>query len=157
MKKVNIINNLQLIHSYGIKTWVNFMLAAPESTLEDDLKSIDIAYRGKVDYTAYSTTTPVKGTMLYNYSLSKNLIDETYVGDMFDCYKKSPYNCFTKQDKNIRYNIYLLGAIAAKLPPSLRWLILLIIKKIKPNGLFEMIYATYIKYVRENIIYKLKN
>ena len=156
MKKINIVNNLRAIHSFGIKTWVNFMLAVPESTLKDDLESLNIARKGKATYTAYSTTTPVKGTMLYDYSLTHNLIDSSYLGDMTDCYKKSPYKCFTEKEKNIRYNIYLLGSITAKLPTPLRQLAILIIKNIKPNKLFEKLQLIYETYIRRNVIYKLK-
>jgi len=156
MKKINIVDNLLLIHSFGIKTWVNFMLAVPESTLEDDLESLNIARKGKATYAAFSTTAPVKGTVLYDYSLSNNLINNSYVADMADCYEKSPFKCFTEKERNIRYNIYLLGSITAKLPTPLRQLAILIIKNIKPNKLFEKLQLIYETYARRNLIYKLK-
>jgi radical SAM superfamily enzyme YgiQ (UPF0313 family) len=98
MKKVDIARQLRLIDSYGIHTWVNYMLAAPDSTLQDDLDSIALNRRSKVTYAAYSTTVPMKGTALYDYSVARGLIDpQTHVGDLSGCCGISTLACFTVQ------------------------------------------------------------
>jgi radical SAM superfamily enzyme YgiQ (UPF0313 family) len=157
MKKVDIAVQLKLINSFGINTWVNYMLASPGSTLEDDLASIALNKKSKVTYAAYSTTVPMKGTALYDYSVEKGLIDlENHLSDMSGCSEISTLKCFSMQDKKIRYNIFLLGAIIAKLPFPLDLLAIQMIKIIPPNRLFHKIRQMYYKYSIENTIFKLK-
>ncbi len=156
MKKVDIARQLRLIDSYGIHTWVNYMLAAPDSTLQDDLDSIALNRRSKVTYAAYSTTVPMKGTALYDYSVARGLIDpQTHVGDLSGCCGISTLACFTDREKRIRYNIFLLGAVAARLPFPLHWLVLQAIKYVPPNRLFTKIRRSYYRYAIENKIFNL--
>ena len=149
------IYKLRLINSYGIKTWVNYMLAVPMSSLKDDLSTIGLSKDGRVSYTHYSMTDPIKGTDLYDYCLEKNLIDKDYSGDMSNCSTRSILRCFDNKDKDIRYNIYLLGALGGKLPYCLINLFIWILKFFKPNKFFEWIYKKYYKYNIEKVIYKL--
>lgn len=157
MKKVDIATQLKLINSFGINTWVNYMLAAPDSTLEDDLASIALNKKSKVTYAAYSTTVPMKGTALYDYSVKKGLIDlETHSSNMNGCYELSTLKCFSMRDKKIRFNIFLLGAVIAKLPFPFDLLAIQMIKIIPPNRLFYKIRQMYYKHSIENNIFKLK-
>jgi hypothetical protein len=155
-REVNIEENLKLIHSFGIKTWVNFMLSAPKSTLEDDLETIDLSRRSGVTYPSYSTTIPIQNTQLFNYCVDNNCIDGNYNGEIGESNGKSPLICFSEKEKNIRYNIYLLGAIACKMPYPLYKCMLLIIKHVPPNRLFKKIHDRFLKYSIENKIFKLK-
>ena len=156
MKDINIVKTLQLIKNYDIHTWVNFMLAAPQSTIEDDLNVIELSHAGDVTYTACSTTVPMNGTRLYDYSLNNNLIDSSYIGDMCDCSKRSPYKHFNEKEKDIRYNVWLLGPIASKLCFPFRQIVTFMIKHIKPNKLFSLVRDKYYKYSIENTIFKVK-
>tara|TARA_Y100000310_G_scaffold345655_1_gene467790 strand:+ start:9697 stop:11115 length:1419 start_codon:yes stop_codon:yes gene_type:complete len=153
------IEKLRLIESYGIKTWVNYMLAAPESTYGDDLLSVYVSTLGKVSYTSYSMTDPIKGTDLYDYCVEKKYIDKSYEGDMSNCSSLSPLNCFTEKSKQRRYNLYLLGAVITRIHWSVYWflrpLILYLILYIKPNRLFKFIHRAYYKYNIEKVIFKL--
>jgi anaerobic magnesium-protoporphyrin IX monomethyl ester cyclase len=155
-REVDIEENLKLIHSYGIKTWVNFMLAAPGSTLEDDLESIELCRKAGVTYAAYSTTIPIQHTMLFDYCVEKGIIDSDYDGEVGDALQKSPLNSFSEREKTIRYNIFLLGPIASKLPYPLYKCILFIIKHAPSNRLFGKIHDRYLDYSRINKIFKLK-
>jgi len=156
MKKVDIIENLRLIKSYGINTWVNFMLAAPESTLEDDMRSIEMSKSGAVTYTAYSTTVPMAGTALYDYCCERDLIDfNQHKNDMTGCYSPSALKCFSTRERKIRFNIFLLGALIAKLPNPLDKLAVQLIKIIPPNPLFQKLRSIYYKYSIENTIFRL--
>lgn len=155
MRRVNIEDNLKLINSYGMNTWVNFMLAAPGSTLEDDLATIEMAYNSNVTYVAYSTTVPMKGTKLYDYTIEHGLISDQYIGDMSGCSLKSELNSFSEKEKNIRYNILLLGAIISKFPTYIRKILIFIIKHTKPNKFYKFLQKTYYKYNIENKIFKL--
>jgi len=156
LNTLEMIKKLKIIHSFGIKTWVNFMLAAPESSLQNDLDTIKVAKKSSITYTSYSMTDPIKGTDLYKYCLNNNYIDRNYKGDMSNCSNKSPLNCFSERDKDIRYNIYLLGAVIAKLPYILLSIAIYIIKNVKPNKFFEIIRQKFYKYNIEKIIFILK-
>ncbi len=138
MRKVNIVEKLRKIREYGINTWVNYMLAVPESSLQDDLDTIAVSKEAKVTYPSYTTTVPMKGTELYNYCVEQGFIDlSSYHGDMTGCSKKSTLLCFTEKEKNIRYNIYLLGALIAKLPYPFDKIAVWLIKVIPPNKIFK--------------------
>ena len=156
MLDTDIIKNLRKIRSYGINTWVNYMLAVPNSTLRDDLNTIKISRKARVTYPSYSTTVPMKGTKLYNYCAKRRIIDPvTHVGDMTGCSEKSTLSCFTEIEKNIRYNIYLLGAVIAKLPFPLHLIGLLMIRIIPPNSFFKKIRSIFYSYYIENKIFLL--
>ncbi|MDO9530352.1 MAG: radical SAM protein [Syntrophales bacterium] len=156
MKKVDIVRRIKTINDFGINTWVNYMLAAPESTLEDDLLSISINKKSKVTYASYSTTVPMKGTVLYDYCIQHNLIDaSTHKSDMEGCSQPTTLKCFSEKEKNVRYNIYLLGAIIAKLPFPLDKLAIWMIQIIPPNKLFVKLRQAFYQYSIENRIFKL--
>ena len=153
MRDVNIVNQLKLIHSFGINTWVNFMLAIPESTLQDDLDTIEICRKSGVTYPSYSTTVPVKGTELYDYCAEKKLIDvTTHKSDLTGCSQMSTLN-FPLKERQVRYNIYLLGALIAKLP--FYKLAIVAIRIIPPNKLFELIRKWIYEYNISKKIFKL--
>jgi len=156
MFKVDVIENLRKIKSYGINTWVNYMLAAPGSTLQDDLDTIEVSRKGAVTYPAYSTTVPMKGTELYKHCAQQGYIDPlTHVGDMTGCSKRSTLSCFTKKEKDIRYSIYLLGAAIAKFPRPLYKIALFLLKIIPPNRVFKKIRDAFYRYHIENKIFLL--
>ena len=156
MRSENIVESLTKIRDYGINTWVNYMLAAPESTLQDDLDTIEMSRKGGVTYPSYSTTVPMKGTDLYNYCVDQELIDpHTYVGDMSGCSERSSLPCFPDKEKDVRYNIYLLGAIIAKLPYPLYKVSLHLIKAVPPNRLFKIMRRVFYEYYIANKIFKL--
>jgi len=156
MRSENIMERLRKIREYGINTWVNYMLAVPESSLQDDLDTIELSKRGKVTYASYSTTVPMEKTELFNYCIERGIIDPSnYKGDMSGCAEKSALSCFTEKDKTIRYNIYLLGALIAKLPSPLAKIALTMIKIVPPNPFFKKINSYVYYYHIENKIFKL--
>jgi hypothetical protein len=115
-----------------------------------------MGHAGKATYIPYTTTVPMKGTRLHDYSISNGLIAPNYVGDLSDCSKRSPYTCFTEKDKDIRYNIFLVGTIISKFPWPLRQLATWGIQHVKPNRFFEWIKRTHYKYMIETKIFKLR-
>ena len=156
MRSENIVERLRKVREYGINTWVNYMLAVPESTLQDDLDAIELSRRGKVTYASFSTTVPMEKTELYDYCIEHDVIDfSNYKGDMSGCGEKSTLLCFTEKDKTVRYNIYLLGAIIARFPSLLGKVALAMIKIIPPNALFKRINTWFYYYNIENTIFKL--
>jgi len=155
MQSEDVVGKLRKIKEFGINTWVNYMLAVPESTLQDDLDTIKLSKEAKVTYPSYSTTVPMVKTDLYNYCVERGLINpSTYISDMSGVSERSVLP-FTEKEKNIRYNIYLLGAFIAKLPYPLDKVALSLIKVIPPHTLFKKINNWLYRYYIKNKIFKL--
>ena len=156
MRNVDVVENLKKVRRHGINTWVNYMLAAPESTMQDDLNTITVSRKGKVTYPHYTTAVPTKGTQLYDYCVERNLIDpSTYQGDMTGCSEKSALSCFDEHEKNVRHNIYSLGAVIAKLPFPLDKVAVWMIKVVPPNRFFTKIRSLVYSYYIRHKIFKL--
>lgn len=156
MRKVDLVKKLKMIKDHRINTWVNFMLAAPESSLQDDLDTIELCRKAKVTYPSYSITVPTKGTELYRYCVEKGLIDPSlHQGDMAGCSLRPTMSCFTEKEKDIRYNIYLVGALIAKLPFPLDKIAIWLIRVVPPNKLFMKIRSCLLNYYISNKIFKL--
>lgn len=154
MRDVDIEYELKRIKSYDINTFVNFMLAAPESTLEDDLNTIEVSKKANVTYVNYTTTEPMKGTKLYDYCVEREYIDpDTFVGDMTHMFEKSPLSCFSEKEKNIRFNIYALGCLTSKLNGIPYKVMMWVIKNIPANKLFAFIRKYVYRYHIENKIF----
>lgn len=155
-RDVNIYEKLKLVHSYGINTWVNFMLSAPESTVEDDLGSIKLARKAGISHLNYSTTIPIRNTKLFEYCVSNGFINSDYAGDIGEAWGKSPLSCFSKKEKNIRYNIFCLGPIATKLPWPFYFIAMQLIKRVPSNRIFRKIRDWYWNYSVHHYIFKLE-
>ena len=156
MRKVDIVEKLKMIKDHGINTWINFMLAAPKSSLQDDLDTIDLSQRAKATYLSYTITAPMKGTQLYQYCVENSLIDPfVYQGDMTGMWLRPTLPCFTEKEKDIRYNIYLVGALIAKLPFPFNKMAIGLIKIVPPNRFFKIIHNCLYKYYISNRIFKL--
>ncbi|MFH1309189.1 MAG: radical SAM protein [Candidatus Omnitrophota bacterium] len=157
MRKVNIAEKLKMITDYGINTWVNFMLAVPESSLQDDLDTIELCRKAKVTYPSYSVTVPMEGTGLYRYCMEKGLIaSSSYVGDMEGCSLRPTLPCFSEKEKDIRYNVYLVGALITKFPFPINKIAIWVIKVFPPNKLFKKIRSFLYEYYISNKIFKLR-
>ena len=154
---VDIEKKLKIIHSYGIKTWVNFMVAAPLSTISDDFAAIKLGRKAKISYISFTTTTPIPNTQLFDYCVDNNLIDKSFKGHTGLLRTKSSLNCFSEKDKSIRQNILCLGALAAKMPAPLYNIFVFLIKHVPANRLFDKIYSRYLNYIHKNVIFKLKH
>lgn len=140
MRSDILLEKLIKIREYGIHTWVNYMLAVPGSTLQDDLDTIAFSRKGCVTYPSYSTTIPMKGTELYDYCTERGFIHaDSHKSDMSGCTERTALSCFTEKEKDIRYNIYLLGALISKLPFPLYNVAIYLIKTIPPNKSFKMV------------------
>lgn len=156
MRSENMVERLRKIRQYGINTWVNYMLAVPGATLQDDLDTIKLSKEAKVTYPSYTTTVPMEKTELYSYCVRQGLIDpSTYIGDMNGCVEKSTLSCFTEKEKNVRYNIFLLGALITKFPYPLDKFALFLIKVIRPKTFFKKIHDYLLDYYLTNRIFKL--
>ena len=156
-KSVDIREQLKKIRSYGIGVWANFMSAVPESTIEDEFDTIRLSKDAGLLFPAYSTTVPMKGTELYDYSVSEKYIDPgNHNYDMSGCYERSTLLCFSEKEKDIRYNVFLLGGIISKLPSPFNDIAIQIIKVVPPNMLFKKIHYLFDYYYLTRQIFNFK-
>lgn len=156
MRSEDIAERLKLLRQYGINTVVNYMLAVPGSTLQDDLDTIKLSKEAKVTYPAYSITVPMKNTDLYYYTIEEHHIDPaTLKSNMSDIVERSTLSCFTEKEKDIRYNVLLLGALIVRLPFPLDKAATFLIKALPPNILFKKINKYIVDYYYKNKIFKL--
>lgn len=151
MKSNDVVERLRKVKEYGINTFVNYMLAAPESTLQDDLDTIRQGREGKVTWINYTTTVPMEKTDLYDYCLSKGVLPDGYIGDMSGCDQKTALSCFSGKDKNIRLNIFFLGEWLAKFP------FFMCLLKLPPNRLFRKFNAWRYRWHMEHKIFKVND
>jgi len=155
MKDVDIVKNLKMIRKAGIHTLVNFMLAAPDSSLEDDLDTIRVAREADITYLAYTTTAPMRGTKLWDIVEARGYVDpETFIADMTGIARPSELSCFSDREKQVRFNIYLIGSIVAKLPRPFYDLGLLLIKSLPPNPLFRWAQRKWFAYSISKNVFK---
>ena len=157
MRSENIAERLRKIKEYGINTSVNYMLAVPGSTLQDDLDTIKQSREAKITYPTYTTTVPMEKTELYDYCVQRGFIDSAYQGDLSNTYGRSMLPCFTEKEKDVSYNIFLLGPLAAKLPHPLDKIALFLIKVIPPNIFFKKLSDCIFYYYIENKVFKVSD
>ena len=153
-----LVKNVRLFREYGINTWVNYMLAVPGTSMQDDIDTIHFSRKAKVTLPHYSMLVPTKGTEIYDYCVENKLIDPRHFNDdMSGCSEPSTLNCFSEKRKRISYNVYLLGPLVSKLPSFLflYQLGILVIKYVPPNPLFRWIRNTFFEYYNEHKIFKL--
>lgn len=158
MRAENVVERLRKIREYGINTNVNYMLAIPESTLQDDLDTIKQAREVKATWASHTTFVPIEKTELYNYCVEHKLLNPlAYEGDMSGCQEKSELSCFTEKEKDIRLNIFLLGDWIAKLPFVFSKVMLLLIQVIPPNRIFRIFNARRYRWYIEHKIFKVED
>ena len=158
MRSEDFAERLRRIREYGINTYVNYMLAAPGSTMKDDLDTIELSKKGRVSYAAYTTTVPMERTELYEYCVREGMIDpDEYQGDMSGCAEPSKLSCFSQHEKNVRYNVFLLGALLARLPFPLRQVGIIALRVIPPNIVFRKVFDWLYEYHMKHTRFKLPN
>jgi len=143
-----------LIRSKGIDTYANFMTAAPESTIEDDLSTIRFAKECRLTYPAFTTTIPLKGTDLYDYCYDHNLID-IYDKDL-SFYAPSKLSCFSKKEQEIRFNVNLMGAFLTKMPIPIDIIGVQLLRIIPNNKFFKKMYKFMYNHYMTKRIYRVK-
>ena len=134
-----LVENVRLFKEYGINTWVNYMLAVPGSSLQDDIDTIHFSKKAKVTLPHYSTLVPTKGVAIHDYCKEHGLLDPNVdYDDMSGVAEPSKLLGFSERRKRVSYNVYLLGPFVTKFPGQLYKLGILIIKYVPPNRFFQM-------------------
>jgi len=124
----------------GKKLW-DTILGLPDSTLNDDLQSLEFTLKCHPTYSGFSVFTPFPGASLYKYSKEHGyLTGDDPFSDGFpqSMQQDSILNHVTDQQKQIHRNILVLAPIANWLP-FLKDLITKHLIYWKPNKVFDFL------------------
>jgi len=134
-----IINAYLLCGKYGIHTFTNCIVGLPESTIANDIESVDLSIRAGATWAEFPIFFPYPGTELGDRVVGMGMYTPDYE-EMHSSYMyRSPLNCFTERQKNAQMNLAVLGAVAVVFP-RLRNLIVEHLIHWRHNRFFTFVY-----------------
>jgi anaerobic magnesium-protoporphyrin IX monomethyl ester cyclase len=145
----------EICRKYGIFTFTNCILGLPETTIKNDLESIDLAIRCKVDWAEFAVFYPYPKTELGQYCIDKGYYHPDYERMHTSCMSVSPLSCFTDKEKALQRNLCTLGAVAVVFP-VLRKVVYGCMIKLKHNRFYTFLYYLTKMYVFRRKIYVTK-
>jgi hypothetical protein len=154
MPRESIIKAFELCQRYGVHTFANTILAIPDTTLREDLESLDLNLRCKVTLGLFPIFFPYPKTELGEYSIRQGYFDGDY--NRLHMYYEdwSPLSCFTHKQKLMQKNLSLLGTIVIWMPRIRRYIKPLI--KLPLGRLYTIIYYLVKAYIVKTKIYPLR-
>lgn len=152
MSNEQMVSSLQLLHRYGINTFVNFIIDLPGATISDELASIDLAREAQVSYLSYTFLTLFPGTKIRETCLEHGIIDDNYRAPMSMLDEPTLTN--SPEEKRIRKNVLDLGHIAMVSPEGVKQAIVEVIKTSPHNKSFTKLRQDAHRYYMENVIYR---
>lgn len=155
MTDQQIINAHQICDKYGIITFTNCIVGLPGSTIKNEIESIDLSIKCKVDWVEFLIFHPYPKTQLGKYCIDKGIYTPEYEKMHTSYMYSSPLECFTKREKNIHRNLSALGAVAVVLP-RFRNLIVNHLIYWPHNKLFTLMFYILKMHVIRNKIYETK-
>lgn len=155
MSNEQILKASHLCHKYGIYTFTNAILALPDSTLEDDIRSIDLAIEAKSTWAELACFYPYPGTELGDYTIKMGFYKPNYQHMHTSYQNYSMLNCFSNVERNAQRNLGVLGPVAVVFP-KLRNLIMKHLIYWPYNRAFILIYWVVKSYVLRRKIYYTK-
>ena len=155
MTDEQIIKASQLCAKYGIYTFTNAIMALPGSTLEDDIRSIDLAIEAKSTWAEFACFYPYPGTELGDQTIQMGLYSPDY-SLMHTSYQNySMLSGFSDIQKRAQRNLGVLGPVAVVIP-RLRSFILNHMVYWRYNKFFVFMYWVVKTYVIRKKIYYTK-
>lgn len=155
MSDEDIIRSHRLCEKYGIYTFTNCIIGLPETTIDNDIESIDLAISSRVDWAEFPIFYPYPKTELGELTIQKGFYLPEYEKMHTSYQYKSLLNCFNEREKNAQMNLSVLGAVVVACP-FLRNLIVKHLIYIKHNFIFTLFYYLTKTYVFRKKIYVTK-
>lgn len=155
MSNEQIITSFHILKKVGLRTMSNNILGLPYSTFENEMESIDLSIKSKVDYGVFTILVPYPKTDIGNFCQKEGLVDIDVDKYPISIFGKSPLNCFTEEEKNVQKNILELGSLAIWCP-SLRNIILKYLVHLPNNRLFTFIGFLVKGYMMKTKIYPMR-
>jgi radical SAM superfamily enzyme YgiQ (UPF0313 family) len=131
----------KFFHEFDIKVFSNTILALPETTLKDDLESLEFSLDCRPAYSGFTVFTPFPGTALGDYVRQKGYINATdTMAKTFPISMQagSVLNTVTDRERQIHRNILILAPVA-NLFPWMRRMITRHWVYWRPNSFFDLI------------------
>jgi len=143
MTDEQIITTARLFRKYGIFYVTENIMAIPDTTLEDDLKTLEINIKCKTRYPVVSIMQPYPGTKIYQLAMQHKLLEENIVENLpISFYDKTIFNIDHKRE---RENLQKLFAIVVRFPSLFKYIRSLIALPLGP--LYSFFYNTFKGYV----------
>lgn len=155
MSDEQIIKAHRLCEKYDIYTFTNCIIGLPDTNLKNDLESLDLCIKSRVDWVEFLIFHPYPGTELGEYTIKKGYFKPDFNKFHTSYQYKSPLNCFTEREKNIQMNLEVLGPVAVVFP-KFKYLILKFLIYFPHNFLFTIMYYLTKMYVFRKKIYITK-
>lgn len=133
----------------------NNILALPYSTLENEVESIDLNIKSKVDYGMFSILIPYPKTEIGNYCQKEGLVNIDIDKYPISLFSKSPLSCFTGEQKNVQKNIAELGPLSIWFP-SLKNIILKYLVHLPHNRLYTFTGFLVKGYIMKTKVYPVR-
>ena len=151
MSDKQIIEAHRLCEKYGIYTFTNCIIGLPGTTLKEDIESLDLSLKCRVDWAEFLIFHPFPRTELGDQVINQGMYTPDYHHMHTSYLYESPLRSFTARDKMIQRNLSVLGCVCVVLP----WLRNLTVNHLlywRPNKLFTLLYwATKMYTIRRKI------
>jgi len=152
MSDEQIIAAHRLCEKYGISTFTNCILGLPETTIADDIQSLDLCLKSRVTWAEFPIFYPFPKTELGDQAINLGMYTPDYDKMHTSCMSVSLLNCFSDKEKKVQLNMGMLASVAVVLP----WLRNLIVNHLTywpPNKLFTFAYWLAKNYTLRRRIY----
>ena len=138
MDNDKIIKSFELCGKYDIKTFTNVIYGIPDTTLQEEIDSLDLAIKCKVDWLEPTIFQPYPGTWLGEYTAEQGYFN-TSADIHSDYHYQSELSCFDESRKTQQLALVTQGTIVALFPILYKWFIKFGINH-KPNRFWYFIY-----------------
>lgn len=155
MSDEQIIEAHRFCEKYDIITFTNCIVGLPGTSIKNDIESIDLSIKCKVDWVEFLIFYPYPKTELGERCIQLGMYTPDYDRMHTSYMYSSPLNCFSEKEKNVHRNLSALGALAVVLP-KFRNLIVNHLIWWRHNRLFTFIFYIVKMYVIRKKIYVTK-
>lgn len=155
MSDEQIINAHRLCDKYGIYTFTNCIIGLPQAIIKNEIESVDLSIRAKVNWAEFLIFHPYPGTELGQYAMDTGTYKPDYKKMHSSYMYSSPLNCFSKKERNVQMNLSVLGGVAVAFP-YFRNLIVRFLIFIPHNFIYTVVYYFTKMYVFRRKIYVTK-
>ncbi|MCX5694754.1 MAG: radical SAM protein [Candidatus Omnitrophica bacterium] len=155
MSDEQIINAHLICDKYRIYTFTNCVIGLPNTTLQNDIESLELSLKSKVTWAEFPIFYPYPGTELGQKTVDSGVYSFDFEKMHTSYQHESLLNCFTKKEKNAQMNLALLGPVVIVFP-LLKNLVLKYLIFIKHNPVFTFSYYLTKMYILRKKIYVTK-
>jgi anaerobic magnesium-protoporphyrin IX monomethyl ester cyclase len=155
MTDEQIINAHLICAKHGIYTFTNCVLGLPNTSLKNDIESLELAIKSKVTWAEFPIFYPYPGTELGQKAVELGVYSLDFKKMHTSYQHKSLLNCFTEKEKNAQMNLALLGPVVIVFP-RLKNLVLKYLIFVRNNPIFTLTYYLTKMYILRKKIYVTK-